>query len=408
MSRSSYYDNREKNFASNAGKGVSDGGGHGGNDSSYGFDKPTHDRSDMEPGDGFDDDDDVGGLFGRRITKQDIIYMTAQLAIMTDTGITLSVALAGIEKQEANPSMRKLLRELRQAVESGGDFSAALERYPKYFDKTYIALVKASEATGQFGVMLDTIAIYQRKEMEARSKVRAAMAYPAVMMIVAVGVTIFLLTYILPKFMPLFKSRGTQLPKPTIIMMSVSEIMLGYWWAWLIGFIALCVAFMYARKTDPGRLVIDYLKIHLPVIGPLFRKTTIGRSIRTLGVLLEAEVPIMESLKLVSQVSGNVYYEAMWLDALDQVAGGKQLNEAVGQSKLMPRVLVQMISAGEDTGKLDKVLLKVSTFYEHEVETSLKSATSLIEPLMICGMGALIGTIAMAMLLPIFSLSKQH
>lgn len=402
MSRNSYYDTREKNFGAKPEKGFVE--------DDYGFDKPTHDRFDKSGGKLPDDDDSrsSGGLLGRRISKQDIIYLTSQLAIMTDTGITLSVAIAGIEEQEQNPAMKTMLTDLRRTVEAGGDFSAALERYPKYFDKTYIALVKASEATGQLGTMLDTIALYQRKEMEAKSKVRAAMAYPAVMMLVAVGVTIFLLTYILPKFMPLFKSRGTDLPRPTIIMMKISDVMLGYWWAWLLGFVAFVIAFMYVRKTNPGRQVIDYLKIHLPVIGPLFRKTTISRSVRTLGVLLDSEVPIMEALRLSSQVSGNVYYEQLWLNAMDRVAGGKQLYEAVSGSKLLPRVLIQMISSGEDAGKLDKVLLKVSTFYEHEVETSLKSATSLIEPIMICGMGALIGTIAMAMLLPIFSLSKQH
>jgi len=350
---------------------------------------------------------DAPPLFSRRISRSDIIYLTSQLAIMTETGITVSQALAGIAEQEENPTMRRILDDLRRSVEGGQDFSAALARYPKYFDQTYVSLVAASEATGTMGQMLDTISEYQRKEVEAKSKIRGAMAYPGVMMFVAVGVTIFLLTYVLPKFTPLFKSRGASLPKPTIIMMTVSDAILGYWYLWLIGLVLLTVGFAYARKTKPGRRVLDYLKISIPVVGPMFRKSTISRSIRTLGTMLGAGVPILQSLELAAKVSGNIYYEELWMKAHDQIATGRRLCETLSGNPLIPRVLVQMIASGEETGKLDVVLAKVSTFYEHEVDVALKSATSLIEPLMICAMGGIIGAIAMAMLLPIFSLSRQ-
>src|SRR6478736_4799491 len=158
------------------------------------------------------DADDLGGLFPRRIRKYDLIYVTNQLAIMVDTGITISVALGSIMQQEQNPTMRKVLSELKRSVESGDDFSSALSKHPKVFDKTYVSLIRASEATGKLGEMLNRIANYLRKEVETRGKVRAAMAYPAVMMFVATAVTIFLLTYILPKFTPLFQSRGKSLP----------------------------------------------------------------------------------------------------------------------------------------------------------------------------------------------------
>ena len=353
------------------------------------------------------DDDGDGALFGHRISKNEIIYTTAQLAIMVDTGITLSAALTGILSQEQNPGLRQVLSELKETVEAGEDFSTALAKHPKLFDKTYVSLVKASEATGSLGPMLDRIAAYLRKEVETRSKVRAAMAYPTVMMVLAIGVTIFLLTYILPKFTPLFKSRGTELPKPTLLMMSISDLMLGYWYVWAAVFILLVASYVLGKRTEPGRRFLDLVKIHLPILGPMFRKVTISRSIRTLGTMLASGVPMLESIKLCGEVAGNYHYERLWEQVRDQVTGGKRICEVLAGNPLIPRVLIQMIAAGEETGKLDYVLERVSTYYDQEVDTALKTATSLIEPIMISVMGFIVGGIALALLLPIFSLSKQ-
>ncbi len=348
-----------------------------------------------------------GSLFPKRVSKNDIIYITNQLAVMVDTGITLSTALGGIVDQEPNPTLRKVMTDLRDSVEGGEDFSSVLAKYPNLFDKTYVSLVKASEATGTLGPMLERIADYLRKEVEIRGKVRAAMAYPAVMMVLAFGVTIFLLTYILPKFTPLFKSKGADLPGPTLMMMSLSDALLGYWYFWLAGVIVLVVGFFYGKRTEPGRKILDWVKINLPIIGPMSRKVTISRSIRTLGTMLQSGVPIIDSIKLAGEVSGNFYYERLWDHVLDEVTGGKRICEVLTGNPLFPRVLVQMIASGEETGKLDKVLEKVSTYYDREVETSIKATTSMIEPIMISIMGLVVGTIGLALLLPIFSLSKQ-
>lgn len=354
-----------------------------------------------------DESDGGSVLTARRITKNEIIYVTSQLAIMVDTGISLSVALAGIVEQETNPTLRKMLADLKDSVEGGGDFSAALARYPKYFDKTYVSLVKASEATGSLGTMLDRVAQYLRKEVETRQKVRAAMAYPAVMMVVAVGVTIFLLTYILPKFAPLFKSRGTKLPAPTLVMMAMSDNILAWWYLWLLGAAAAIAGLVYVKRTPNGRRTIDWLKINMPIVGPMLRKVVISRSIRTLGTMLANGVAIIDAIKLAGQVSGNMFYEELWQRVLDEVTTGKRICEVLRGSPLFPRVLVQMIGSGEETGKLDSVLERVSVYYDHEVETSLKATTAMIEPIMISVMGVVIGTIGLALLLPIFSLSKQ-
>lgn len=354
-----------------------------------------------------DEDNDDGELLPRRVSKSEIIYTTSQLSIMVETGITLSTALDGIVEQEQNPTLRAVLAELRDSVEGGEDFSTALARHPKHFDRRYVSLVKASEATGSLGAMLERIATYLRKELEARGRVRAAMTYPLVMMVMAVGVSGFLLTYILPKFTPIFKSKGMELPKPTRFMMAISDVLVGYWYIWTAALLAGIVAFLIFRKTEPGRRVLDRLKISLPILGPVFRKVVISRSIRTLATMLSSGVSVVDSIKLSAEVAGNCHYKQLWLEVLDGVTAGKRMCEVLSGNPLLPSVLVQMISSGEETGKLATVLERVSNHYDQEVDTALKTATSLIEPIMISVMGVVVGGIALALLLPIFSLSRQ-
>src|SRR5262245_43624906 len=202
-------------------------------------------------------------LMPRRIRQADIIFTTSQLAVMVDTGITLSSALGSIADQETNPPLRRLLLDLKAAVESGDDFSAALSRHPQHFDRTFIALIKASEQTGTMGPMLETVASYLRAQLETRHKIRAAMVSPSVVAVLAVVVTVFLLTYILPKFEPLFSRKGVKLPKITVMMMSASDVLIGYWQFWLAGAIAVLLTYVFGRNSDTGRRIVDWLKIHV-------------------------------------------------------------------------------------------------------------------------------------------------
>jgi type IV pilus assembly protein PilC len=254
--------------------------------------------------------------------------------------------------------------------------------------------------------MLERVAGYLRKEMETRGKVRAALAYPTVMLVLATGVTLFLLMYVLPRFTPLFNREGMKLPKPTIIMMAASHYLLDYWYLWIVGAFGLTFGFIFGKKTEPGRIAWDWCKINLPIIGPMFRKVTISRSIRTLGAMITSGVPMLEAIQLSGDVAGNYFYEKLWQEVKEHVTTGSQIWEVLARNPLFPRTLVQMISSGEETGKLDKVLLKVSNYYDHEVETSLKTVTSMIEPIMISVMGVVVGGIGLSLLLPIFSLSK--
>jgi len=347
-----------------------------------------------------------GSLLPRKVRKQDIIYVTSQLAVMVDTGITLSSAINSIAEQQENPTLRRVLDDLKQRVEQGDDFSSSLAQYPKYFDKTYVALVRASEQTGTLGEMLETISLYLRSQLELRQRVKAAMAYPAVMLVLAVAVTIFLLTYVLPKFEPLFTRKGAKLPKPTIVMMTVSDALIDYWYFWLAGIAAAVGLYFWGRRTEPGRKILDWIKINLPIVGPMMRKVIISRSIRTLGTMVASGVSVLDAIRLAGEVSGNYFYEQSWQKVLDQITEGSRIADSLQGNELFPRTLIQMIGAGEETGKLDQVLQKVSSYYDKEVESAIKAATSMIEPVMITGMGVVVGGIAMGLLLPIFSLSR--
>jgi type IV pilus assembly protein PilC len=360
------------------------------------------------PPDPQDQDDDALELFPRRISRGDIIYTTSQLAIMVDTGINLAAALEGLREQENNPSLRRLLGQLKSDVEGGEDFSTALAKHPRHFDKTFVALVKSSEQTGTLGEMLDHVACYMRKDLDNRGKVRSAMTYPAIMLVMAIGVSIFLLTYIMPKFTPLFTRKGVKLPTITSVFMQISDYLIDYWYAWLLLAIVSGIGFYVFRRMDFGRRCIDSLKISLPVLGPTFRKVILSRGIRTFGTMLNNGVPMLDALQLTADVSGNARYEAAWLRAKNEVTNGSRVCDALRGNPLFPKTLVQMIASGEQTGRLGHVLEKVSSYYDGEVETSLKTATSMIEPLMISVMGVVVGTIGLSLLLPIFTLSRSH
>lgn len=345
-------------------------------------------------------------ILAPRVRKSDIVNLTTQLSIMTDTGITLAAALEGVLEQEENPTMKRILNNLRADVEAGEDFSVALAKHPKYFDDTYVALVRASEETGSLPDMLRQIAQDMQKEIESRARVRSALAYPTIMLFVAIAVTIFLLTFVMPKFAPIFSKKGVKLPTATIVMMQLSETLINHWYAWTAAVVVLVAAILIGRRTLAGRRLIDYGKINAPILGTMFRKLIISRCLRTFGAMIGSGVMVLDALQRTSEVAGNYYYEQEWLKVVDEVTNGSRICESLQGSALFPRTLVQMIGSGEEAGKLDVVLKKVSTHYEREVETSLKTVTSLLEPIMIIAMGGVVGGIGMSLLLPIFKLSR--
>ena len=346
-------------------------------------------------------------LIPRRITRKEVIYVTSELAVMVDTGITLSVALGNVIEQSENPSLVRVLKDLKQTVEAGEDFSTALARHPKLFDKTFVQLVKASEASGSLGSMLDRIVEQGRQELESEGKVRTALAYPLVMLFASIGASLFLLTYVFPKFTPIFKGRGITLPMPTRVMIAISDTVTGFWYLILAGVALLVAGFIWFRRTAWGQRIVDSFKLNTPVLGNMFRKAAISRSIRTLSTMLSSGVPMIQALRLCGQVSGNLLYEQDWNAIAERVNEGQQIHECMQNNTHFPKALVQMLAAGEKTGRIGPVLNRLSDFYDRELENAIKTATTMIEPIMVCFMGVVVGSIAMALLLPIFTLSRH-
>jgi len=343
----------------------------------------------------------------KRIPRSEVISVTAQLAVMVDAGVPVAQALRGVGAQAVNPEMRDLLDRVAGHVESGDAVSAAIARFPRSFDRTYVNLVKAGEASGTLGTMLDRLALQMQSEQETRQKVVGALIYPAAMLAMCVGTSTFLLAYVFPKLTPMFTARQIELPTPTKFLMFLSNALTNYWYA----FIAVAIVFVafigYSRTQSWGRRMLDWMWLRIPILGPMLRKVALSRSIRTLATTVNAGVPMLESIRLAGSVANNVWFEDAWARAADQVTGGRQIHQSLEGQPLFPPTLLQMIASGENTGRLGQVLTRVSDAFDREVASAIKSATSMIEPVMVFVMGGVIGTIALAMLLPIFKLSSH-
>jgi type IV pilus assembly protein PilC len=339
-------------------------------------------------------------------SQKDVLNFTSQLAVMIRAGISIRAAIEGISDQVENPKFKQMLLQMRRDVESGKQFSEALLRYPKVFSPLYINMVKASELSGGFSKMLDRIAGYLGQQIETASMVKGAMIYPGIIGTLAVGTTIFLLTFVLPRFMTIFAGKEAALPAPTKLLLAMSSFMTNYWWVCLTMVVAGVWGFVLLLRTDWGRLWFDKVKLTIPLFKKMFRALYISRSLHTMGQLINAGVPMLDTLAITAEISGNLLYRRMWKAVYSAVKQGKKISAPLNKSPLLPRSVVQMISAGEESGKLGEVLDEVSDFYSKELKAVIKSCTAMIEPLMIILMGGVVGFIAMSIILPIFKLSQ--
>jgi type IV pilus assembly protein PilC len=339
-------------------------------------------------------------------SAKDIQNFTSQLSVMIRAGISIRAAIEGISEQVENPKFRDMLVQMKRDVESGKQFSDALLRYPKIFSPLYINMVKASELSGGFSKMLDKIALYLAQQIETSSMVKGAMVYPGIIGTMAIGTTVFLLTFVLPRFMVIFKGKEAALPKPTKLLLWLSDKMVNYWYIILFGLAAGIWGFMMILRTDQGRIWWDKMKLVVPLFKKMFRALYISRSLHTMGQLINAGVPMLDVIAITADISGNAMYKRMWRNVYSSVKQGKKITYTLQKSPLLPRAVVQMISAGEESGKLGEVLDEVSEFYSRELKSVIKTVTSMIEPLMIVVMGSVVGFIAMSIILPIFKLSS--
>ncbi len=338
------------------------------------------------------------------VSRRDVTFFTRQLSDLLEAGLTLMRALNVIQDQTENPRLQEILGDLVAHVRDGKSFSDALAFYPKIFPPIYVSMVRSGEVGGILGGVLSRLADFSEKEEELQGKVRAAMAYPALICLVGMGTVAVLLIFVVPKLVILFQDVGQVLPLPTQILIAVSNGVAKYWWGALL--IAALGGFFGKRHSLPqgARLAIDRIKLRLPVWGSLIKKVEIARFARSLATLLSHGVPILQAMQSVYQATGNEMLKGELQKIGDQLRGGTTLSQGMRQSRIFPNLVVNMVSVGEEAGSLDRSLIKIADTYEREADRAMKMMTALVEPVMILVMGSVVGFIVVSMLLPIFQI----
>jgi type IV pilus assembly protein PilC len=347
-----------------------------------------------------------GRTAGGKVAPQDLVIFTRQLATMIDAGLAMVQSLQALADQCPSKIMRDTIRDVCTRVEGGDSFSEALQKHPKAFSRLYVAMVSAGERGGLLAEILARLATYLENTARLRKKVKSAMMYPTVVTIVAIGITIFLLVKVIPVFGEIYSGFGAALPGPTQFLIHISNVIKHYFLLLIPGMVGVVWAWLYFIKTKPGREFWDSRRIKLPIFGPIAHKICLARFTRTLASLIRSGVPILEVLQIVSQTVGNVVMEkAIKASALD-IERGEGISNALAKHPVFPNMIIRMITAGEQTGKIDNMLERISDFLDEEIETTLSGLTSLIEPLLIVFLGVVVGGMVICMFLPIFKMSE--
>jgi type IV pilus assembly protein PilC len=344
---------------------------------------------------------------GKKITEKDLTIFTRQLAVMMKAGVPLLQAFDIVGRGHGNPSVGKLLLDIKTDVETGSSLAQAFRKYPLYFDALFCNLVAAGEAAGILDSLLERLATYKEKILAIKGKIKSALCYPIAVIVIALVVTAVIMIFVIPVFKDLFKSFGADLPGPTLVVMAISDFFVANWW-WLFGMIFGGVwGFFYAwKRSKLVQKLMDRLFLKLPIFGEVIRKAAIARWCRTLATMFAAGVPLVESLDSVAGAAGNyVYYEAT-KRVQAEVSTGTALTAAMTNVGVFPSMVLQMCAIGEESGSLDAMLGKVADFFEQEVDEAVDSLSSLMEPMIMVVLGGLIGTIVVAMYLPIFKMGQ--
>jgi type IV pilus assembly protein PilC len=346
------------------------------------------------------------GGAGSRITAKDIAVFSRQLATMLKSGVPLVTAFQIIAGGAKNPRMRVMVDKIRSDIEGGSSLYEALSAHPVQFDELYTNLVKAGESAGVLDTILDEIATYKERIESIKGKIKKALYYPAAVIAVAIIVTAILLIYVIPQFEAVFANFGADLPAFTRMMLNLSEFMRTNGFLILLGFIGVVTAFVMAKKRSPAFAHwLDRVMLKFPLVGPILEKAAIARFCRTLAITFAAGVPLVDALQIVSGATGNAVYNDAAARIREDVAVGHQLQLAMQQTNVFPNMVVQMAAIGEEAGSLDEMLLKVAEAYEEEVNNAVDALSSLLEPLIIVVVGILVGSMVIAMYLPIFKMA---
>ena len=346
------------------------------------------------------------GGAGKAVTPKDIAIFSRQIATMMKSGVPIVMALEIIGNGNKNPKMKKLVDDVRLDIEGGSSIYEAMSKHPVQFDELYRNLVRAGESSGALETVLETIADYKENIEAIKGKIKKAMFYPIAIIAVAILVCGILMVYVVPIFKEQFASFGADLPAFTALVFGFSDLLVKWWWAVVLVLLAASTAFMYMFKRSLKlQHTVDRLLLKVPVIGQVLQNSAIARFARTLAVTFKAGVPLVEAMESVAGATGNMVYQNAVEQMRDDVAVGYQLNVAMKQVGVFPHMVVQMTSIGEEAGALDTMLFKVAEFYEQEVNNAVDAITSLIEPFIMVIIGGLVGSIVIAMYLPIFKIA---
>jgi type IV pilus assembly protein PilC len=350
-------------------------------------------------------------LFQARVRAGDLILFTTQLAVMLDSGVVLSEALDAIAQQAGDARFQAVILDISKRVKSGDTFSKALSQYPHAFNTMFTSMVKASEASGKMVEMLNVLTGYLTFESDTRKQIKGALTYPFIMVLMAIAATGTLMFFVLPRFMRIYSSRGASLPKLTQVLVGVSKILGNFELMTVLITTAILGGGLlwYSARTTTGRRIFDGLKIHTPVIGTMFSDMVVTRSMRIMATMVNTGVRLLDAVRVIQGAVDNYYFQRLWTEVDERIQDGYQLSESIllaeGSDLISPSV-IQMLRAGEKSGRLGEVCDKVSIFYQKKLEASIRTTMTLIEPLMITILGAIIGTIAIALLMPVFRVSS--
>jgi len=345
----------------------------------------------------------IPGLSGR-VKPKVLTAFTRQLATLVDAGLPLLRGLRVLEKQERNAALRGILGELALAIEGGSTFSEALAQHPKVFNRLFVNMVKAGELGGVLEVVLKRLAEFSEKAQKIKGKVKAAMFYPIAVLIVATGIMILLLTFVIPRFQGVFEGMGVTMPKFTLFVLAVSAAVKNHFFTTSLCVGAVVVVFLLAIRTKIGRLVWDKFKLKVPALGPVISKVAIARFTRTLGTLVSSGVPILQALTIVKETAGNVIVANAVSQVHESVKEGETITAPLEGSGVFPPMVVSMVDVGEQTGALPEMLLRIADNYDEEVDNAVSAMTSLLEPIMIIFLAVIVGSIVIAMFLPLIAM----
>lgn len=347
----------------------------------------------------------ISPLFNR-VKQGELAVATRQLSILLGAGVNLVSSLEALIEQLSNPTLKKIMAQVKESVNEGNSLAHSLSSYPKVFSNVYINMVRAGEASGSLELVLERLAEYSERQQALRNRFKAALAYPAFMFFVGTVILFFLVTFIVPNITKIFDEMHQTLPLPTIILIGISNFLRSSWWLVLAAIGGMIILLRRFKKSNRGRYVWDELKIRAPLLGAIHGKMAVARFGRTLGSLLRSGVPLISSLQIVRNIVNNVLIAHVIDVAVEEIQGGKGMAAPISRSRFFPPVAKQMIAIGEKSGKLEGMLDRIGEIYEKEVETRVMALTSVLEPAMILVMGVVIGFIVIAILLPIFEMNQ--